>query len=136
MHLPAVAKYLERFPFTGPTGTATSLHWSKVMVNNKPVVAITHLTTFQPVPGPRVPTVLTVSQTVYASRYMNGELTLWMLFAPGDGSSSYLVYVTRSELDALGGAFSNLKRTAIEGRMKEAAAGALVSWRDRLERRP
>jgi hypothetical protein len=114
---------------------ATSQHWSKVIVNDKAVIAITHRTTFQPEPGPRVPTILTVSKTVYASRYLNGELTLWMLFAPGDGSS-YLVYVTRSELDTLGGTFSNLTRTAIEGRMKEAAAGALVSVRDRLERRP
>ncbi len=105
-------------------------------VNNKPVVVINHLTTFRPEPGPRVPTVLTVSQTIYASRYLNGELTLWMLFAPGNASSSYVVYVTRSELDTLGGTFSGLKRSAIESRMKEAAAGAWASWRDRLERRP
>ena len=85
MHIPAVAEYLKRFPFTDTTGAATSQHWSKVIVNDKAVIAITHLTTFQPEPGPRVPTVLTVSKTVYASRYMNGELTLWMLFAPGDG---------------------------------------------------
>jgi hypothetical protein len=135
MHLPAVAEYLKRFPFTDTTGVATSQRWSKVIVNNKPVVAITHLMAFQPEPGPRVPTALTVSKTVYASRYLNGELTLWMLFAPDD-ASSYLVYVTRSELDTLGGTFSNLTRTAIEGRMKEAAARALVSVRDRLERRP
>jgi len=133
VHLPAVAAYLKRFPLTDTTGKATSLHWSKVIVNNKPVVVLTHLTTFQPEPGPQVPAVLTVSSTVYASRYLNGELTLWMLFASGDGSS-YLVYVTRSELDTLGGTFDGLKRAAIEGRMKEAAAGALVSLRDRLER--
>lgn len=124
MHVPAVGEYLERFPSTDTTGAATSLHWSKMIVNNKPVVVINHLTTFRPEPGPRVPTVLTVSQTIYASRYLNGELTLWMLFAPGT-ASSYVVYVTRSELDALGGTFSGLKRTAIEGRMKEAAAQAL-----------
>ena len=135
VHLPGVAEYLKLFPFTDTTRAATSLHWSKVIVNNKPLVVITHLATFQPEPGPRVPTVLTVSKTVYASRYLDGELTLWMLFAPGD-APSYFVYVTRSELDTLGGTFSNLKRTAIEGRMKEAAAGALVSLRDRLERRP
>jgi hypothetical protein len=124
-HLPAVVEYLERFPSTGATGTSTSLHWSKMIVNDKPVVSIHHLTTFRPEPGPRVPTVLTVAQTIYASRYMNGELTLWMLFAPATTASSYLVYVTRSELDTLGGSFSGLKRTAIEGRMKEAAARLL-----------
>ena len=124
-HVPAVAEYLERFPSATATGASTSLHWSKMIVNDKPVVSIHHLTTFRPTPGPRVPTVLTVSQTIYASRYMNGELTLWMLFTPANAASSYLVYVTRSALDTLGGAFSGLKRTAIEGRMKEAAARLL-----------
>jgi len=124
-HVPAVVEYLERFPSTEATGTSTSMHWSKMIVNDKPVVAIHHLTTFRPKPGPRIPTVLTVAQTVYASRYMNGELTLWMLFAPGNASPAHLVYVTRSELDTLGGSFSGLKRSAIEGRMKEAAARLL-----------
>ena len=87
-------------------------------------MAINHLTTFRPEPTAHVPAVLTVSQTVYASRYMNGELTLWMLFAPGE-AVSYVVYVTRLDLDALGGTFGGLKRTAIEGRMKDAAARLL-----------
>jgi hypothetical protein len=136
-HAPAVLKYLERFPITDRTSAAaSSLHWSKVIMNNKPVVTVTHLTTFRPEPGPRVPTVLVSAKQVYASRYMNGELTLWMLFAPGDASSSYLVYVTRSQLDELGGSFSSVKRTAIESRIKDEVTGALAVLRDRLERRP
>lgn len=135
-HLPAVVAYLERFPFTDTTGTVTSARWSQMIVNNKPVVAISHLATFRPDPGPRVPIFVTVATTVYASRYLDGELTLWMLFASGDPPSSYLVYVTRSELDTLDGMFSNVKRSAIERRMKEAAGAALVSFCDRLEGRP
>ena len=96
-HLPSVAEYLERFPFTETTGAATSLHWSKMIVNDKPVVVISHLTTFRPEPGPRVPIVLTVAQTVYASRYLNGELTLWMLFAPGNASSSCSLSTSRGQ---------------------------------------
>lgn len=133
-HLPAVVAYLERFPFTDTTGTTMSLRWSKMIVNNKPVVAISHLATFRPEPGPRVPAVVTVATTVYASRYMDGELTLWMLFPSVDPSSSYLVYVTRLELDTLDGTFSSLKRSAIERRMKEAAGAALVSICERRER--
>ena len=129
-HLPGVAAYLERFPFTDAAVTATSLHWSRMIVNDKPVITISHLATFRPEPGSLVPTVVTVATTVYASRYLNGELTLWMLFASGD-ASSYLVYVTRSELDALDGTFSGLRRSAIERGMKEAAERALVSFCDR-----
>ena len=123
-HLPAVAEYLDRYPFAGTAGASTSLHWSRLMVNSKPVVAINHLTTFRPEPSAHVPAVLTVSQTVYASRYLNGELTLWMLFAPG-AAVSYVVYVTRLELDTLGDTFGGLKRSVIESRMKDAAARLL-----------
>jgi hypothetical protein len=135
-YVPPVASYLEQFPVTATDGTGSSVHWSKVTMNGKAVVMVTHLTTFRPEPGPRVPAVLVTSTQVYASRYMNGELALWMLFAGGEASPSYLVYVNRSQLDTLGGTFGGLKRAAIEGRIKEKAASALAAVRDRLERRP
>jgi hypothetical protein len=134
-HVPAVAKYLERFP-SGEVPVASSFHWSKVTMNNKPVVMVEHLATFRPDPGQGVPAVLVAGKQVYASRYMNGELTLWMLFARGDALPTYLVYVMRSQLDELSGALSGVKRTAFEGRIKEEAAGALAILRDRLESRP
>ncbi|MBA2259349.1 MAG: hypothetical protein H0W18_10660 [Acidobacteria bacterium] len=81
-----------------------------------------------------MPTVLMTSKQVYASRSMNGELALTMLFAGADGSPNYLVHVNRSELDELEGALSGLKRAVIERRIKEEAASRLAVMRDGFER--
>ena len=82
-----------------------------------------------------MPDVLVAGKQVYASRYMNGELSLTMLFGRGSRSSSYLVVMSRSDLDELGGTFGGLKRALFEGRVKGEAAQALTRLRDRLERR-
>jgi hypothetical protein len=104
------------------------------MMNQKAVVMVSHLNIFQPEPGPRVPTVLLAAKQVYASRYMNGELSLTMLFAGAAGPSTYLVHVHRSQLDELKGTLSGLKRAVIERRVKAEAAGALAALRNRVER--
>ena len=113
--VPGIAAYLEQFPFGDTAGSESSLQWSRVMMNDKAVVMVTHLSIFRPQPGPRVPTVLVAGKQVYASRYMNGELTLTMLFAGTGGSPGYLVHVHRSQLDELEGTFSGLKRSAHRG---------------------
>ena len=132
--VPGIAAYLEQFPSADAGGSESSLQWSRVTINDKAVVMVTHLSIFRPAPGPRVPTVLVAGKQVYASRYMNGELTLTMLFAGTGGSPSYLVHVHRSQLDELEGTFSGLKRSVIEGRIKEKAAQTLGALRDSLER--
>jgi len=133
-HLPRVAAYLERFPSADSTGAESFLRWSKATINDKAVVMVGHVSIFRPTPSPGVPAVLVTGKQVYASRYMNGELTLTMLFPGERGSSAYLVHVNRAELDELGGAFSGLKRALILGRIKEEATGTLAELRDRLER--
>jgi hypothetical protein len=132
-HVPRVAAYLEGFPVVEAAGAESSLRWSRVMMNQKAVVMVSHLNIFQPEPGPRVPTVLLAAKQVYASRYMNGELSLTMLFAGAAGPSTYLVHVHRSQLDELKGTLSGLKRAVIERRVKAEAAGALAALRNRLE---
>jgi hypothetical protein len=130
-HIPSLLDYLERFPREQTTAAESFLHWSKVIMNKKPVVLVADLTTFRPEPAPGVPTVLLAAKQVYASRYMNGELALWMLHERG--SRRYLVYVHRSHLDELGGTFTALKRAVLEGGIKNEAAGALARLRDQLE---
>jgi hypothetical protein len=102
------------------------------MINGKAVVTATHVSIFRPPPGPAVPAVIVAGKQIYASRYMNGELTLTMLF--GAGSPGYLVHVNRSHLDALGGRFGGLKRAVLETAIKSEAADVLARLRGRLER--
>ena len=137
-HVPEAAVFLQRFPSVKSGGAESFLLWSKVIMNKKPVVMVTHLGIFRPQSGPEVPTVLVTGKQVFASRYMNGELNLTMLFKSADstdGSQSYLVHVERSNVDALGGRFAGLKRAAIEGGVKSEAANGLAVLRDRLESR-
>jgi hypothetical protein len=134
-HIPSLLEYMERFPRKQRAGAESFFHWSKVIMNKKPVVLVADLTTFRPPPGPGVPTVLLAAKQLYASRYMNGELSLWMLHARDNGSPSYLVYVHRSHLDELGGTLNALKRAVFEGGIKDEAAGALARLRDQLEHR-
>jgi hypothetical protein len=134
--VPRVAAYLEGVPSVTSEGAESFLRWSRVMMNEKAVVMASHVSIFRPEPGPNTPTVLVASKQVYASRYMNGELSLTMLFAGAAGSSPYLVHVHRSQLDELKGTLSGLKRTLIERRVKEEAAEGLAALRNRLEHAP
>ena len=134
--VPGVAAYLQGFSSVATDAAESSLRWSKVMMNGKAVVMVSHVGIFRPEPGPVVPTVLLASKQVYASRYMNGELSLTMLFASAGESSAYLVHVHRSQLDELKGSLSGLKRALIERRVKEEAADALAALRNRLEHAP
>ena len=134
VHAPTAAAYLERFPSADVQAADSSLLWTKVTMNDKPVVMVTHVAIFRPAAAASgVPDVLIARKQVYASRYMNGDLMLTMLFG-GGGSPAYLLVVNRSQLDELTGMFSGMKRAAIEGRVKDEAARALAALRDDLER--
>ena len=133
-HVPRVASYLERFPNADSDGVESFLRWSRAMINDKAVIMVSHVSIVRPSPGPGLPAVLVSGKQVYASRYMNGELTLTMLFGGSAGSPSYLVHVNRSELDELGGSFSGIKRSLIVSRIKDEAVDALAALRDGLER--
>ncbi len=126
-----VATDLMKHP-PGPTAAAESfLGWSRVIMNGKAVIMITDYRVMRPAPAADLPQVLIAAKQVYASRYMNGSLGLTMLFA-GSGWRQYLVHVDRSDLDVLGGAFTGLKRSLMEGRIKDEAMTALTRLRNRL----
>jgi hypothetical protein len=127
-----IATDLQQHPPGASAAAESSLGWSRVMMNDKPVIMITDYRVLRPGPAADLPTVLISAKQVYASRYMNGSLALTMLFA-GSNGRQYLVHVDRSDLDELGGAFSGLKRSLMEGRIKDEAVAALTRLRNRLE---
>ena len=133
-NVPDAAVFLQRFPRAETAGVGSFLRWSKVIINKKAVVMVTHVSIFRPDPGPGVPTVLVAGKQVFASRYMHGDLALTMLFGGADGSPGYLVHVVRSALDTLGGSLGGLKRTVIERRVRQEAADAVAMIRESLER--
>jgi hypothetical protein len=126
-----VATDLQRHPPGASAGAPSSLGWSRVMMNGKPVIMLTDYRVLWPGPAADLPSVLIAAKQIYASRYMNGSLALTMLFSGSDGRQ-YLVHVDRSDLDELGGAFSGLKRSVMESRIKDEAVAALTRLRNRL----
>lgn len=132
--LPDVAAYLEDPPAERGEGESY-LRWAKAMINGKAVVMVTDLSVFRRATHPGEPAVLVAGKQVFASRYMNGELTLIMLFPDGRALHSYLVYVLRTHLDTLGGRFGGLRRALLERGIRNEAAEALAAVRQRLERR-
>jgi hypothetical protein len=132
--VPRVASYLEKFPNADGDHVESFLRWSRAVINDKAVIMVSHVSIVRPAPAPGLPAVLVTGKQVYASRYMNGELTMTMLFGGEAGSPAYLVHVNRSELDELGGSFSGIKRSLIVGRIKHEAVAALAALRDGLER--
>ena len=127
-----IAVDLQQHPPGSSTSAESSLTWSRVMMNGKAVILITDYRIFRPGPEPDLPAVLIAAKQVYALRYMNGSVAMTMLFAGSDGRQ-YLVHVDRSDLDELGGAFTGLKRSLMESRIKDEAVAALTSLRNRLE---
>ena len=134
VHAPGAAAYLERFPANDVDAADSSLLWTKVTMNDKPVVMVTHVAVFRTTPAVGVPSALVARKQVYASRYMNGDLMLTMLFSDAGGPPAYLLVINRSQLDELTGMFSGMKRAAIEERVKDEATKALAALREDLER--
>lgn len=131
---PAVATYLEQSPSTQVAPDMSFLGWSKVIMNGKDVLRVSQVSAFRTPRTAKIPAVIVAGKQIYASRYMNGALSLTMLFAEtAAGAPNYLVHVHQSELDELGGALGGLKRALIEGRIKQEATTALSGMRDRLE---
>ena len=71
---------------------------------------------------------------MYSSRYIDASLALTIVSdAVDDGGAFYLVYVNRSRVSALKGAFSKLRRAIVEHRAKDSLEENLGAIRDRFE---
>ena len=100
-----------------PAGTESFLYWSKERFGGKTTVTISHVSILLNDDDSIVPPVLVASAQVFASHYMNGALGLTaVLRQPGEGRH-YLVYLSRTQVDVLGGAFGSWKRAIVEGRI-------------------
>ena len=87
---------------------------------------------------PSAPTnTVIASKDVYSSRYFDASLTLTIASdAVGASDEIYLVYVNRSRANALKGAFSSLRRSIVERRIKSSLDENLRTVKLRLEARP
>jgi hypothetical protein len=130
--LPCYAGYLAAYPVV-PAGTPVRdsfLYWSKETLGMKPIISITHFTAAR-FDGPGRPEAVVVARQVYATHYRNASITVTMLVA--ENNRRYLVYLSRSSVDAFFGFFGGMVRRTVERRVNSEAPAVLRGLRLRLE---
>lgn len=134
--VPAVAAWLASGPGAGRE-VESFFYWSKESFGaGKPVIGVTHVGLFpfeRDVAGLRV---LVAGRQIFASHYLNGSLGLTMVLRGPRDDSNYFVYLNRSQIDLLKGFFAPLRRSVLEGRLREETPLVIAALRKRLESLP
>jgi hypothetical protein len=132
-YAPELRRYLEAFPFAELSGGENILYWSKETFNLKPIISLTHTAIHTATRGGTSMT-LVASKGLYASHYLDGSLSLTVVLDAGTtGNAVDLVYVNRTRVDALDGAFGGLRRWIVERRVRGALEETLADVKARLE---
>jgi hypothetical protein len=130
---PEFFNYLQSFPREKPQDVEDFLYWSKEKFGLKPVISITHVSIHRPA---RADEVVIVSKQIYASHYFDASAGVTALVANGSGRGprSYLMYLNRSRIDALGGTFSGVISSVIRRQIQDGLTTNLKLAKQRLER--
>lgn len=134
-YVPEFHKYLEKFPKAQLPNVENFIYWSIEKFGLKPVVSITHVIIYRRSLVDRTYTLIG-SKQIYASHYFDASLGLTGVMDEIEETSkpiSYLVYLNRSRTDTLKGIFSGLKRSMIEGRVRNGLEKSLHLNKQNLE---
>jgi hypothetical protein len=128
------SSYLENFPRGKPQGVEEFVYWSKEKFGLKPVISMTHVFVYR---RPGTADVLIVSKQIYGSHYFDASMGITGLVAAsraGERPRSYLLYLNRSRVDALGGMLSGVITSLIQGQIQDGLRNNLRLAKQRLER--
>lgn len=136
VHSPEFFEYLQNFPRGKPPGAEDFIYWSKEKLGPKPVISMTHVSIYK---RPGTDEVLIVSKQIYGSHYFDSSMGITAAIArqgvrPGE-SGSYLLYLNRSRVDALGGTFSGVLATLLRSQILDGLTSNLYLAKERLEGR-
>lgn len=113
---PEFVSNVKKFPNFDLSNIESSINWTKLKFGLKPVVIITHTTTYKRSESDAYQ-ILTLSNQIYANHYFDSSLALTAIISfPTDAamSDSYLLYANHSRADSLAGSFGGLKRSLVE----------------------
>jgi len=131
---PTLDRHMRRYPEASPD-TDDILYWSKEKLGPEVVVSVTHLAVAR-LAGSEPARFAAASRQIYGSQYFDASLGITMVLEDAARpAGSYLVYVNRSRLDALGGFFGPMKRLIVRSRTRSAMSKTLLEVRDLVERR-
>lgn len=127
---PGLINYLSNYPHQELKAVKNEIVWAKVSFGLKPVVIVTHQTTYNPEPN----RIFLISKQIYANHYFDSSLGLIAVVSgPKD---AYLFYVNHSRAAALDGAFSGLKHRLIEREAVKSLSELLLATRVNLQFNP
>ena len=133
-YAPEFVSYMQTFPRGKPPGVEEFVYWSKEKFGLKPVISLTHVFIYR---RPATDDVLILSKQIYASHYFDASLGITGLVAAsrtGERPRSYLLYLNRSRVDALGGFLGGVATSLLKGQIQEGLTTNLKLARQRLER--
>lgn len=133
-YAPELRHYYDEFPKVELAGAESFLYWSKESYAFKPVIGLTQVTIFMKTYGD-TRMAFVASRDLYTSHYFEGSLALTIAMEARNPAQPaiYLVYINRSRVDALRGAFSGLRRWMTVRRVRDGMGTALNMLRKRLE---
>jgi hypothetical protein len=133
-YVPEFQNYLENFPNARPENVENFVYWSKEEFGLKPVISVTHITIHKRFRTDGLD-VMIGSKGIYASHYFETSLGLtgFIQSQASEPSRSYLIYINRSHADALRGLFAGVKRSLINGRLRDGAKKNMEMIRQKLE---
>jgi hypothetical protein len=126
--VPGLPAHLADFPSSRLAGAEDFLYWSKEKFGIEPFITVTHMTIAHSTSG----AIVITSKDVYSSRYFDSSLGL-TIASPAEGGF-YLIYSNRSRASALKGAFSGLRKSMVERRVRGSLEQSLQTVKVRLER--
>jgi hypothetical protein len=130
--VPQFAEHLTNYPRTRLPEVESFVYWSKERLAGKAIISATHVNILRHRDA-SLPDALVAGKQIFATHYVNASLGLTAILPGAVGSHSYLAYLNRSEVDALGGVFGGLVRWVVQRRLKGEAADVLRGLRERLE---
>jgi hypothetical protein len=127
---PSLHRHLVEFPHTSTPSVADTIYWSKEKIGPVVIVSVTHLAIGDATPAEGF---AAASKQLYGSHYFDASLGLTVALGTARAPSMTLVYVNRSQVDALGGLWSGVKRAVVGARARSAMASSLAEARDLVE---
>jgi len=132
---PLLHQHMQQFPRTAVRDVQDIMYWSKEQLGPRGVVSVTHLAIAR-LPDSAPAMYAVASRQIYGAHYFDASLGLTVLLRDeaGHANSSYLLYMNRSRLDALGGLLGGLKSSLVRSRARPAMSNSLIEARDRVEK--
>jgi hypothetical protein len=113
---PEFVSNVKKFPHFDLSNIESSINWTKLKFGLKPVIIVTHTTTYKRSDSGAYQ-ILSLSNQIYANHYFDSSLALTTVISfPKDAAASdcYLLYANHSRADSLAGSFSRVKRSLVE----------------------